>query len=351
MPVDTSAARNQFLATIATITQQGGISGPDAMEKIAAETAEEIAKGAPGIDSAALLAALPDVWRHDPTSHTSKSQMNAFLTVAGPVLGVDLGIVTPLATRGVARGQDVDAAIAVNKARQAAQHPSPVLQRPIDLATATPHEVRDALAEAFQDPGFIEMIGGRRATPMLREASEELSTALHYSRPAPSDEPSVMAGGVVVAGPEIRKQHQERPFGTFRAVSAQTTVGALALATAQVAAIRAGLDEIELRSAMAGKQVNLMSGHGPDPGSMPLHVIPLDDGKIGIGIGLDVQKLRAFHDNPSAQDAGVVASVGAALRSEADELAKFLDAGLPLGFFLDARVQKTETVRTALQDD
>jgi len=349
MPIDAAGARNQFLATMATIVQKGGISGPQAMEAVAESTAAEISKANPGIASDALLATLPDAWKTDPQGSTTRRQMNAFLEVAGPVLGVDRGVVSPLATRGVAAGRDVDAAILINKARQAAALPSPLLDAAVDLRTTPLVEVRDSLRAAFSDAAFIDSLGGPRMGHLLRELAIEFVGALDYSQPGPPNESAVMAGGVEVVGPNVRKAAQERAFGTFRTLPLQTTVGELARAVAHVAAIRSGLDEIELRSAMAGKPVDFMSGHAPPQDALPLHVALTPDGKeLRVGLGLEMSELRGFHDNPSADDLAVVKSVGGALRAEDAEMAKFLDADMPVGFFLDARVQKTETVRAAL---
>jgi hypothetical protein len=351
MPVDASAARNQFLATMATIVQRGGVSGAEAMEQVAETTAAEIAQATPGIDSAELLAALPDVWKSDPKSSTTRNQMNAFLQVAGPVLGVDQGSVTPLATRGVAMGQDVDAAMAINKARHAASAPSPTLDAPLDLAKQPLIEIRDALDAAFKDSTFLESLGGQRMSYAVRELAREFAVALDYSQPGKPDEASVLAGGVEVAGPNVRKAHQALRFGTFRELPLQTSVRELATAVAEIAAVRAGLDESEMRSAVAGKEVLLESGRGPPQDAMPLKVDIQADGKIGVGLGVDTDKIRKYADNPSLDDDDLATNVGKALRREDDELAKFTQADMPVGFFLDARVQKTKTVQAALVSD
>lgn len=348
MPIDARAARNTFLATMATVVQRGGVSGAQAMEEVAATTAKEIASGTVGIESAELLAALPDIWRSDPKGSTSRDQMNAFLKVAGPVLGVDQGNVTPLATRGVTMGHDVDAAIAINKARVAGSAPSATLDVPIDLSTASPLEVRDAVSAALQDPLFLDALGGQRLKHMVRDLGQELASAFAYAAPVDPNAPVVLAGGVPVSGPDIHRAAQQRRHGIFRALPMQTNVRALAMAVAEVAAVRSGLDEFEFRSAVEGRDVGFESGRMPPPEAMPLHVAISDDGKFGIGIGIDPELARKFHDNDSLDDDALTSAVGNALRNEDVELFKFLDAEMPVGFFLDARMQKTKTVKDRL---
>lgn len=334
MPVDAAQARNHFLAAVATVIDRGAAKDPATLEVAAAQAATDLAAQHPGIAADELLAQLPEAWKQDPGSYSVKDQANAFLKVAGPVLGVAQGVVSPIATRGVLAAEQMQVVLAVNKARQAAATPSAALDAVVDPRTASFADVAQALEKAVVDPVFRARFGAHQAST-LRDVPRELAAALSYAQPPTGPEVQVFAGGVPVPG---RAQHDARPHGLFRSVPAPTTIGALAMAAAHMAVLRASLDEAALRGALSATDRVAVSGRGPPADAMPLHVVLSDDGKsVGVGLGLDVAALRRWHDDPTADDVAYVQRAGQHLRAQDAALAELLGRGAPPALFLDGK--------------
>jgi hypothetical protein len=342
MPVDATAAKNQFLATMATVIQRGGARDPAAIETVAKSAAQDVAAEHPGVASDELLAALPDVWTKDPSSSNAGSTTNAFLQVAGPVLGVPQERVSPIAARMMQLGKETTVEAALRRADRADLDAAPAFHVAVDLTTATIPALRAAIDQVFLEPDFLwknALVRDRNGAP--RDIVDGLIGALHMMRPAAADGPTVMAGGVEVAGPNVTQAYRDRPHGLFRALPSTTTALALAQVVAELAALRGAMDEERMRGALSGGSARYLAGRNPSPETMPVHAGVLEDGRIGIGFGIDVAPLRKFHDEPGVDDMELALRAGKALRALDADLTNHLDHGVPVGLWSDARGART----------
>jgi hypothetical protein len=336
-------ARNEFLTAMATVIAKSATAlDPASVATVAEKTAADVAQ-AHGVSSAELLAALPDPWRTSPGSYAVKTQTNAFLEVAEPVLGVQASVVKPLAARALALSSEAAFAVAVHKAQRARTSDSPALQKAIDFDKLNLRALVDDVAAAGADKAFGDLIGAGRVVD-ADGLAREFAGALTYAMPAPENEGSVLAGGVEVAGPNVRKAYQDRPFGLFRDVPAQTTAGALATALGELAVLRKSVGPRELAGAL-GAGIMPMSGL-PD-GCFPLHVGITEKGAVGVGLGIDVAKLRSFIDM-DIPDVEYVKRVGGMLREMDAVVQKLVAGGAPAGFVLDRNAMASQTVKDLL---
>ncbi|MDP2345032.1 MAG: hypothetical protein Q8O67_29075 [Deltaproteobacteria bacterium] len=339
------AAKNQFLTTIAGVIDRGTLPDPAALKLSAAQAAADVAAAHPGTTAGELMAELPQAWSSAPSSFETKKQASAFLQVAGPVLGVNVASAGAITTRCLNALDDANVTIAINRARASLARPPPSLSNQLAAGIATA-PLFQALQGAFADKALLELVGGAKykhliADTLVREAVGTFS-CLHDPPP-----PSVLAGGVEVAGPAISKQVKERPNGTFRQVGLPNPVGALALALVEVAALRRTVTEEDLRSAILGKPCQLLSGRVPGEGAFPLHLAKSDDGQtLAVGLGIDLKALRAFQGT-DLDDAALVKSVGQLLRRLDGELKPLLTGGIPVGIALDPACAKAAVVVAA----
>jgi len=344
MPVQAATPRDHFLATMATVLQRGAVQDAAAVDVVAQEAARDVAAEHPGISSDELLAALPDAWRRDPTGSTTRSTTNAFLQAA-PILGVQTQRLSPLATRLMQVGADATFASKLDQAQRAGALPSAALSAPIDLLAPNGRDLRAALDAAFADPAFQAFNALPRQRGAPQGVVDEFVHALWMTLADVDTMPSVSAGGVEVSGPSVKRAYDARLHGTFRALPPETTAGALAQVLVELAAVRDELGE-GIRAALDGAQ--FLSGHAPPPATMPLHVAATEDGKLGVGFGIDVAQLRKFHDVPGVADEEVALRAGKALRAQDAELRRFKDAGVPLGLWTDPRARESAVVQARL---
>lgn len=337
-------ARNKVLTAVAAVLQRGDVTTGEAAKAAVTAAAQEVAKEHAGVAVADLMEAVPKQWTDDPASPTTRSEATAFLQIAGTVLGVNVGAMSAIATRSRAAGGDIALAVAVNRAQAASASTSSALLAPLDLQHDDPRKIKDALEQALQDKDFADVVGGKKYTgPRLLAGATEVAAALDDLRPRTGPRPTVSAGGVLVAGPSVDAARAARPFGHFVAVPGNVSAGALALIAAELVLVRHSLGEVAIRSAIAGKPVNFISGHVPYPSPFEIHAALATDGsgRVALGLSIDLAALRKFMPT-DLDDAALTKSVGAMLRSAFEQVDKLrTDKGIPPGLSTDRSVTES----------
>lgn len=318
---------NNFLATLAGVMNRTSISSAETFDAVVQQTAEEIASADDSVSAKDLFDVVPQGWRDDPDSHGTKSEVQAFLKVANTVLNVDVAALSPVVSRGLQRAKDSQLLFAINRANIASSD-TPAQQKVLDFSVGNGREVLEAMKALADDAAFIERVGGQRyARNTQHLLKDELAFATAAAVPTDKPRAEVYAGGVLVQqpGPDGHPLPGKAWVSIAKGKSPMGA-GRLGEVLIELAAIRNSLDEQDLRSAIVGREVGIVSGRLPPRETFRIGVRRSDEG-LEIGFAIDDEALNDFmkSDDPDAS----AARVGDLLKRGWGISSKFKEFGIP----------------------
>jgi hypothetical protein len=326
---------NAYLATLAGVLNRAPVKSTEALEIVARSTAEEIAKQDPSVSADDLMKAVPDAWKSDPGSSYTRSQVQAFLQVAEPVLGVDVAALSPIVTRGMQTAKDSALAIAVNRAKIA--DPNTPAQTAVVDFTQTPLEVRDTLQALGKDKAFLAIMGGEKYESRLaRLLQGEAANAAAAAAVGKEPESDLEGGGLEVFGSARvmggREPREPKTFFSLATGKEPMDAARLGGALCELAIIRDGLSEQEWREAISGAPVNFGSGRVPHE-ALELEVRRTDAG-VEIGFSVNLDELRDFHStDDKAED--ITQRVADTMKPVWERAGKLFEQGIPRAMAAD----------------
>ena len=322
-----STTQNQYLTALASVLSKAKIEDQSSLDKVISQAAEEVAKGDPSVAASDLFELVPASWK-DLSDNRSQSEAAAFLKVAGPVLGVDVGALSPVVTRGLDLAKNNDVLITVNRARMASAD-TPAQSAILDFSPGNAIEVCDNLLALTKDKAFLDRMGGDKyASQVVHMLKKEV--AMNIANAVP---PGANAYPPVVVRTQIRPVEPKKvqiAIGKMPMTAARVAEAALLALTA-----RDLLSEVDHRGILEGKPVNFASGRVPYEA---IHLsVRLEGDSLAIDLELDDKKLRKFHTTDStAQE--IADRYEAVLQAVNNGLRSSMKQGVPLMVAADKKV-------------
>lgn len=343
----TNTARDQYLATLATIINTGTVRTPEAMDSAAHEVARDLAK-THNLSEADLFELTPRNWLSDPAGSGSGQEARALLTIAQPVLHVPMAVISPIAARSASNAREADLRIVFTRSDAVKSNPRPAeFLEEIELQKVNPGELLKKLQALFAHPRFADLYGVRdmRAHSALfdRVARTTASVVGDIQRKGQPG-PDVRAGGVPVSGPEYEARMVG--IGSLYDLPPKMSLIALAYHTLRATLILDHIGETALRSAIGGQTTGLVSGRRPTD-LFVLKGIDGDPGKLAIFFDEAVQ--QKFHGAPDGKK-DIAARLGAVISKAEEEFSRLADAWVPYALIYDDFTRQSSLVADRLKE-
>lgn len=338
-------ARDQYLTALAQVIGSGAAQSPESLEAVAKDVAKDIA-AAHNVDATDLFEAAPAQWLKNPSDYGVKTEAQNFLQIAQSVLQVPMATVSPIATRGVQSAKDMNIQIALTRSDAVKNNPRPAeFLEEIDLATVDPRDVMKKIEALAKHPRFADLFGVRtidqRHGAFFADVARLAgSVVADLQRQGPA--PEVRAGGVPVSGPAY-----EATLTPVISAPLEPKMSLIALtyALTRVKLVLSNLDEVDLRSAVAGKPAMFVSGRVPQD-LFALHGVP---GRAAVQIALSEPGLAALQQKPPDSLTAAAGRFAELLKDAFYDFDVHAGAWVPYALIYDRNAEKSPAIGARVQ--
>lgn len=343
----TGTARDQYLATLATIINTGTVRTPEAMESAAHEVARDLAK-THNVSEADLFELAPRNWLTDPAGYGSGQEARALLTIAQPVLHVPMAVISPIAARSASNAREADLRIVFTRSDAVKSNPRPPeFLEEIELHNVNVADLMKKLQALFAHPRFADLYGVRdlRAhSAFFDRVARTTASVVDDIQRKGQPGPDVRAGGVPVSGPEYEARLVG--IGSLFDLPPKMSLIALAYHTLRATLVLDHIGETALRSAIGGHSTGLQSGHRPTD----LFVLRGLDGNPGkLAVFFDEAVQQKFHTAPDGNK-DIAARLGGVIAKAEEEFSRLADAWVPYALIYDDFTRKSSLVAERLKE-
>lgn len=341
------AARDQYLATLATIINTGAVRTPEAMESAAHEVARDLA-ATHNLTEADLFELAPPSWLSDPSGYGSGQEARALLTIAQPVLHVPMATISPIATRGANNAREADLRIVFTRSDAVKSNPRPPeFLEEIELQKVDVGELLKKLQGLFAHPRFADLYGVRDMrshVALFDRVARTTAGIVEDIQRKGQPGPDVRAGGVPVSGPEYEARLVG--VGSLFDLPPKMSLIALAYHTLRATLVLDHLGEGALRSAIGGQPTMLVSGQRPQQ-LFVLRGIEGNPNKLAVFFDEAVQ--QKFQPAPDGKK-DVSARLGGVIAKAEEEFSVLADAWVPYALIYDDFTRNSSLVAERLKE-